>query len=190
MDRRKQAFRRYGRNAGNEKAFTLTELIISAALTVTFTAVILTALIVSKQICNFVTTEQGLQQAATAVLGKIITGGSEPTGTFRLSEATLFDCPGTSGTVLNFTGTDTIVRSYFLNGSSIIYQHPGAGGVLQNEVIYTVPPNLNLTLRFWSVVVGEPRVGIYIGLTRPTTGQDRAVSGSVGTTVNIRNHQP
>ena len=96
----------------NEKGFTLAELLAATALSALLTGLILTALISSRQICTSVTADQDLQQTANVIMNKIIKGGSEPGGIFRLSEATSYSIATISE--LHFTGTDSIERRYLI----------------------------------------------------------------------------
>ncbi len=172
----------------NEKGFTLAELLAATALSALLTGLILTALISSRQICTSVTADQDLQQTANVIMNKIIKGGSEPGGIFRLSEATSYSIATISE--LHFTGTDSIERRYFLNntGTSLVYRHPTATGT-QDEVLYTAPTGTTLTLRFWPLAGStytNITVGIDVGLARVVNS--RNVVGSETTMINIRNH--
>ena len=148
----------------------------------------LVALTSSKQICTSVSADQDLQQTANVIMNKIIKGGSEPGGIFRLSEATSYTI--TSISELRFVGTDGTERRYFLNnaGNQILYRHPTASGT-QDQVMYTAPTGTTLTLRFWPLAgstYANITIGIDVRLSRSVNG--RTVTGSVTTLINIRNH--
>ena len=172
-----------------ERAFSLPELIVAGFLASMFTAVLLTALITARQTCTSVSTEQGLQQAANIVMNKIIKGGSEPGGTFRLSEATSYTIASISE--LHFTGTDGKERRYFLNGTGteLWYRCPAAGGGTSDQLVYRAPTGTALTLRFWPLAGAtytNITVGIDVGLARTVNGKN--ITGSATTMINIRNH--
>ena len=171
-----------------EKGFTLVELLVVTGLSAVFTGLILAALISSRQVCTSVTADQDLQQTANMVLNKIIKGGSETGGTFRLSEATSYTIATISE--LHFVGTDGTERRYFLDntGKALWYRHPGAGGTV-DELIYRAPAATTLTLRFWPVAGASytnVTIGIDFGLSKLVNG--RTIAGSASTLINIRNH--
>ena len=175
-------------NPSDEKGFTLAELLVAVGMSAMLTGLIFVALISSRQLCTSVTADQDLQQTANVIMNKIIKGGSEPGGIFRLSEATSYTIASISE--LHFVGTDGIERRYFLNntGTSLVYRHPTAAGT-QDEVLYTAPTRTTLTLRFWPLAGStytNITVGIDVGLAKTVNG--RSVVGSVTTMINIRNH--
>ena len=172
----------------DEKGFTLAELLVVIGLSVLFAGLIFAALISSRQICTSNTANQELQQTANVIMNKIIKGGSEPGGIFRLSEATSYTIVNISE--LHFIGIDGIERRYFLNnaGASLMYRHPTANGT-QDEMLYVAPAGTTLTLRFWTLAgstYANITVGIDVGLARVVNG--RNVTGSATTMINIRNH--
>ena len=174
--------------SSDEKGFTLVELLVAISLSALFTGFLFAALISSRQICISSTANQELQQNANVIMNKIIKGGSEPGGIFRLSEAISYTIANISE--LHFIGIDGIERRYFLNnaGKSLMYRHPTAAGT-QDEVLYVAPTGTTLTLRFWTLAGSaytNITVGIDVGLARVVNG--RNVTGSATTMINIRNH--
>ena len=172
----------------DKKGFTLAELLVAIGLSAMFTGLILAALMSSRQICTSLTADQDLQQTANVIMNKIIKGGSEPSGIFRLSEATSYTIASISE--LHFVGTDGIERRYFLDntGRELWYRHPGVGGT-SDELIYRAPTGTTLTLRFWALAgstYANITVGIDVGLSKVVNG--RNVVGSATTMINIRNH--
>ncbi len=171
------------RRLGDKRGFTFVELLVAIGLSALLTALILAALISSKQICASVTADQDLQQTANVIMNKIIKGASENGITFRLSEATSYTVASLNS--LYFVGIDCVERRYFLNntGRELWYRHPVAG-VTSNELIYRAPTGTTLALRFWA---GDAfTVGIAVGLAKSVNG--RNVVGSATTVINIRNH--
>ena len=172
----------------NKKGFTLAELLVATGLSAIFTGLILAALVSSRQICTSVTADQDLQQTVNVIMNKIIKGGPEPDGTFRLSEATSYTIVSISE--LHFVGIDGIERRYFLDntGRELWYRHPGAGGT-SDELIYRAPTGTTLTLRFWALagsIYNKITVGIDVGLSKIVNGRNAV--GSATTMINIRNH--
>jgi prepilin-type N-terminal cleavage/methylation domain-containing protein len=172
--------------SSNEKGFTLAELLVAIGLSALFTGFVFAALISSRQICTSNTANQELQQTTNVVMNKIIKGGLEPGGIFRLSEATSYTIASIND--LHFFGTDGNERRYFQTGASLMYRHPTANGT-QDETLYTAPTGTTLTLRFWTLAGSSYTniaVGIDVGLARVVNG--RNASGSATTMINIRNH--
>ena len=172
----------------DKRGFTLMELLVAVGLSAMFTGLVLAALVSARQICTSITADQDLQQTANVVMNKIIKGGSEPGGTFRLSEATSYTIANISE--LHFVGTDGIERRYFLDntGKELWYRHPGTGGT-SDELIYKAPTGTTLTLRFWTLAGStytNITIGIDFGLSKIVNG--RNVVGSATTMINIRNH--
>jgi prepilin-type N-terminal cleavage/methylation domain-containing protein len=190
-------FLKFGKTKSlDRRGFTLVELVVGIGLSAILTGLILAALTSSRQICTSVTADQDLQQTANVNMNKIIKGGQEPGGIFRLSEAASYTIPNVSE--LHFIGIDGVERFYFLQnaGTELRYHHPTAGGTL-DELLYKAPAGTTLTLRFWPLITpsipgASPTlytnitVGIDFGLSKTVNG--RIVVGSATTMINIRNH--
>lgn len=190
----------------NNKAFTLIELLMATGISVLLLGLVLSIFITTKQFYVTNIVGQNLQRDADIILNKIIRGGREPAGIFRLSEATscasstiplaTFACPE-SLSQLSFAGIDGKKRWVQLSGDgkSIIYHHPTVNGD-QDQIIYTAPRGAVLTLRFWirtlpNSIIPDPvffniDVGIDVAITQ--TILNRTVSGSASTMINLRNH--
>lgn len=172
----------------NKKAFTLVETILATAFTVVLVTVVVNFYNTTRIVNSAGTSGQVLQDGSNLVLAKIIEGKTEPTGVFRLAEAVSYSIVSLSE--LHFLGTDGTQRWYKLNGTStqLLYHHPTSSGTI-DEVIYTVPTNATLTLRFWIPSVANYAaavIGIDAALTQTVLG--RSISGSSSTIVNLRNH--
>lgn len=172
----------------NKRAFTLAETVVAIAFTVVLMTIIGSFYNTTRGVNSAGTAGQMLQDGSNLVLSKIIEGKTEPTGVYRLAEATNYSIASLSE--LHFWGTDGIERWFKLNGTStqLLYHHPTSSGTI-DEVIYTVPANATLTLRFWVPAVANYSaavVGIDAALTQ--TVLKRSISGSSTTIVNLRNH--
>lgn len=171
-----------------QNAYTLVEVLIATAFSVLLLGAVVHAYNTAKRAYAAGIAQQGLQDGANIVLGKIIQGTAEPGGVFRLNEATSYDV--VSLNQLNFTGTDDIERWFTVNGdaTALIYHHPTASGTV-DETVYTAPSGATITLRF-SIPAGSQYTGVVLGidvaLTQTLFGQ--TISGSASTYVNIRNH--
>ena len=172
----------------DSKSQTVPELIISAALIVVLFAATLSAFVFVKQMYVSSISQGNIQQDANLILSKIIKGGPEPGGLFRLSEAVSYRIQSISE--LHYNGTDGVERWIALSngGTSIIYHHPTSTGT-RDEVIYTAPQGAIITLRFWMPtgdVYQNINVGIDVAISQYIFG--RNISGSATTIINIRNH--
>lgn len=188
-------------NRFNNKAHTLTEIILACAITVILLTSVQGAFVLTKQIYASSIARANLQRDADITLKKMIKGECESTGIFRLSDAKKFRIVNINK--LEFWGADNDVSSaatrwYCLNGSgtSILYHHPRAIGA-QDEIIYTVPSGAALTLQFRPHAVILPPNGpgdvytnidtcINVAISQNLYGKN--ISGSATAMVNIRNH--
>lgn len=190
-------------NRLDNKAHTLTELILASAITVILIASVLGAFIFTKRIYASSIAMANLQRDADVTLKKIIKGEHEttdPAGVFRrLSEAKTFKISKiyTTKTKLEFTVTDNSVSSgsYYSDstGTSILHHHPGSTSA-QDETIYTAPPGATLVLQFAQHDPGYPPGDVYtnvdvcINLMISQNVYGRNISGSATAMLNIRNH--
>ena len=179
----------------NIRAFTLVEILAASACAIILIAIVYNFYNVVKKIYTDQASSQVLENGANIILSKMIEGGTESTGVFRLSQASTYsittglDCNGVIATTqLHFLdtgplGTDNNDRWYALNNTcdEVIYHHPTtdkpAGA---DEVIYKAPEGANIAFSFWidSVFVA----GIDIQLTHNNA------TGAAATLVNVRNH--
>ena len=172
----------------NDKGMTFVELLVSLSISVLLIGSVLATYMASNEFYAVDVTGQTLQRDADNILNKIIKGKIEPTGVFRLSEATSYNQVSVSE--LQFTGTDQTIRWYGLSEDekSVIYHHPTSSGV-RDEIIYTASAGITPALRFWipsGVQFTDTGIGIDVALTQNVNG--RAISGSATTMINIRNH--
>jgi hypothetical protein len=172
----------------NNKAFTLTEILVATSFAIILMGAMLGFYILSEKTYSIGVDKHWLQDDANTVITKIIGGKGEPGGVFRLSEAVSYNIAGISE--LHFVGIDGIERWFNLDNSctSVIYHHPIASGTA-DEIIYSAPAGATITLRF-SIPTGAQYTGVVIGIDVEITNNvsGNAISGSASTYVNIRNH--
>ena len=172
----------------HNKAFTLVEILLATTITVSMMGAVFSFYYLTNNASSTGIPRQQLQNDASVILSKIIEGKSEPGGVFRLSEMVSYNRVSISE--LHFTGIDGIERWILLDATSgsVIYHHPTAAGPA-DEIIYSAPPGVTVTLRF-STPSGAQYAGVVVGidvaLTKNISGN--TVSGSASTYVNIRNH--
>ncbi len=177
----------------NKKAFTLVEIMVSTACTLALILAVYNFYNLTKQVYTSVLSRQTLQDGANIVLSKIIEGGTEPTGVFRLAQGASYcigsglSCGTINASELHFWGTDSIERWYFLDNArtSLMYHHPTAANPAgADERVYAAPKGSILTLLFWIPTGNYPAadVGVNVALTQNT------ITGSVTTQINLRNH--
>ena len=177
------------------KGYTYPELLVAAGISILLFMAVLGLFVTVKQYYTLNVVEERLQRDADQVIAKVIKGKDEAGSVFRLSDAQSYTLVGINR--LDFTGTDGVIRwvTISADGRSVIYHHPVAGAAA-DEVIYTAPDDVALTLRFWPVLnavtgLADPlytnkAIGLDVGLTQTLRG--RTFSGSATTLVNIRNH--
>lgn len=179
------------------RAFTITEVLISSTILVLALTSVLGVFVMTKWLYTFSLAQANLQRDATMIAEKIIIRNpiKEELGIYGLRSAKSFAIPITTptGSEIDFVGTDGLTRKYFLSGKSIIYQSPTQS---PNQIaIYTAPANVAITLLFSEPITrfdGEARldhetVMVYVAVSQNLAGKTAA--GSVLTYVNLRNIQ-
>ncbi len=183
----------------NIYAHTLVEVMMATAFAVILFGAVYNSYSMVKQVYVSSTASQSLQSGANLILARIIQGGTESTGIFRLSEGVSYTVVSLSR--LNFVGLDGNTRSYSLNGAGtqVIYSHPcgvcatsstvlGLANYI-DEVIYTAPTGAAINLRFsppTNPLYTGVYITVYVDLTQTVNGQ--TLSGSTSTMILLRNH--
>jgi hypothetical protein len=171
----------------NRQAHTITELLIAAAVIIFLFASVLGAFILTKSVYYDSIANYNLQRDVDTVLATIIRGSTEQTGRFGLRSAVSIPAPGLPPVPgqnnISFIGTDNNTRRYSLSNNTIVYNSPTQ--TPNQRVIYTAPPNSNITLRFASASADQQVVYIYIGVSQLIN--NKIATGSVVTNVNLRN---
>ena len=175
----------------NKRAQTLTEILITAVITVIFFTSAIGVFAVSKAFYSSSMAGQELQRSANWIMTKIVKGQEEGGTRYGLRSAQSFTTPITPVTEIDFKDTDGNTRKYYLSFGSIVYESPTQ--VPNVRIIYTPPVNSAVTLRFWeptdsggrALYMDHEIVTIYVGITRNISG--RIISGSLQTSVNVRN---
>ena len=171
----------------NKQAHTMTELLIASAIIVFLFASVLGAFILTKSVYYDSMANYNLQRDVDTVLATIIRGTNEQTGRFGLRSAVSIPAPGLppipGQNNISFVGTDNNTRRYFLNNNTIVYNSPTQ--TPNQRVIYTAPPNSNITLRFASASADQQVVYIYIAVSQAIG--NKTATGSIATNVNLRN---
>ena len=175
------------RYSGN-KAFTYAEVLVTLSVSILLFGAVLGLFVTSKQFYTVNILGESLQRDANKVMAKIIKGKIEPGGIYRLSDAAAYNLVALSE--LHFWGQDGTERWIRLSGDgrSVIYHHPTSNGQ-QDEILYTTPDGVALTLRFWvppGPLYAGVNIALDVGLSRDLRG--RTFNGSATTIVNIRNH--
>jgi hypothetical protein len=170
----------------DNKAHTLTELLIASTIVIILFASCVGAFILTKTICYTSIAEYNLQRDVNTIMARIVKGVKEQADVFGLRSAKSYSIPAASR--LDFVGTDGNTRSYLADGNAIIYISPVQSP--QQNTIYVVPSDSSMILRFWNPYAGQPNndnatVGIYLSVSQRIG--DRIVSGSSSTYVNLRN---
>jgi len=167
-----------------QDAYTITELLISAAIIIIFFASALGVFVTGRTLCLGGIAAQGLQRDADWIMDRMVRGVKEGGARYGLRSAVSFTPPA-SVTTIDFTGTDGNVREYSLVSGGIAYRSPAQ--TPNTRTIYTAPPNATVILRFQQPAghADNETLSIYIGITQRVSG--RTVSGSATTYVNLRN---
>ena len=170
------------------RAFTLAEVLVATVVATFLIGTVVVFSNAARQAYSGGISGENLQEGANIILAKIIEGGEEPGGVFRLSEATSYNLAGISE--LHFIGTDSVERFFCLNNAStaVIYHHPTGSGTM-DQTIFTAPPGATITLRF-SIPTGPQYTGVVVGIDVALIQNfaGRTLSGSASTYVTIRNH--
>ncbi|MFA5146465.1 MAG: type II secretion system protein [Candidatus Omnitrophota bacterium] len=171
----------------NKSAFSTIEVLVSTVIVTLIFASTIGAFMLVKGVFRDKEAEINLQQNVNTIAARIIRGHPEQGSIVGLRSAVSFTIPVVTpaGSRIQYTGTDDNVRSYFLNGNSIIYASPTQSP--NQQTIYTAPPGSSVTLRFWEPagVTDNETVGIYIAVSRQIG--NRTISGSLSTYINLRN---
>lgn len=166
---------------------TLTELLITSTIIIFLLASVLGAYILIQNVYYNNMANFNLQRDVDVVLGTIIRGLPEQGGRFGLRSAVSIPAPGLpplpGQNNISFIGTDNNTRRYFLNNNTIVYNSPTQNP--NQKIIYTAPPNSNITLRFASASADQQVVYTYIGISQIVN--NKTVTGSATTYVNLRN---
>ncbi len=182
----------------NRKAFTLAEVLIALAFSVSLMIVVTNFYSVTRKVFADGLSRQSLEDGAHIILSRIIGGKTEPGGVVRLAQAVEYcfgpgaGCLPSSQHQLYFTCLDNISRWYRLDNTntSLIYHHPTAASPAgEDEVIYIAPSGVTIALDFWSPTAIDPNfrypagaVGVSVTLTQ------NSITGFASTLVNLRNH--
>lgn len=183
----------------NKKAYTLVEIMVSLTLALIVIIGMFNFYNVTRQVYSSSISRQTLEQGANLVLSKMIEGGTEPGGVYRLMQGVSYcigagvspSCHTAITSELHFWGPDGIERWYHLNSTntSLLYHHPMASNTQgADEMIYTAPRGTTITLLFWIPAVNYSAavVGASVTLTQNVLGA--TITGSATTLVNLRNH--
>jgi hypothetical protein len=163
----------------------MAELLVASVLIVILFTATLGAFVLAKNIYSDSIATSHLQRDVDGLLARITRGMQETGGSYGLRSGVSYTLPAVSpaGSRIDFIGVDDITRSYFLNNNTIVYSSLTQSPVQQ--VIYTPPPNSNITLGFANVSMDQQVVYIYIAVSRQIG--NRTVVGSIATNVNLRN---
>lgn len=166
----------------------MTELLIASVIIVMLFASVFGAYILTKSSYADSIAYYNLQRDVDTLLATIVRGKSEQGGAaFGLRSAVSIPSPGLppnpGQNTIDFTGTDSNTRRYFLNNNTIVYNSPTQ--IPNQRIIYTAPPRSNITLRFASASADQQLVYVYIAVSQPVG--NKTVTGSVATNVNLRN---
>ena len=208
----------------NNKAFTLLEMLMAVGFTVLLMAGVYGFYNTSAQVYSSGISGEALQGGANIILSKIINGATEFGTVYRLSTAVSYVIPNGNTNYLYSCGAapqippcnannpsgeiyfcqdapclgpnDLTARWYYLNsnGTSIIYHHPSATGII-DENIFTAPEGSTLKLRFSPATVNinstnvvEIDVALLQNVADNVTNNRIAASGAASTFVLLRNH--
>jgi hypothetical protein len=174
----------------DRKGFTLAEVLVVSILTVLIFTSALGVFVMARNLYVSSMAGQELQRDAELLVTKIIKGLEGGSTRYGLRAASGFTPPASINR-LDYTGTDGNTRSFYLSGQSIIYESPTESPGTQT--IYTAPVNATLVLWFWEPVNGSgvllypdhEIMSIYVGIAKTISG--KVVSGSIATSVNVRN---
>ncbi len=190
------------RRSLNITAFSLLETLMAVAFTSIMFVAVYNTYNMAKQAYNSGIAGQALQDGANLILARIIQGGTEPTGIYRLSEGVSYTPINSSR--INFVGVDGLTRSYSTNGGAgdatqVIYSHPcGACATSStvlglanyvDEIIYRAPTGAIINLTFdpgTNPLYTGVSVTVYVALQQNVGG--RTVSGTTSTMILLRNH--
>ena len=164
-----------------KRAHTLTEILIVTVISVIFFISVLGVFVVAKNLYARVIAAQGLQRDVNLALSTIVKGITENNNKSGLRSAVSFTIP--SITEIDFVGSDTVARKYYLGPGGIVYNSPKQAP--NPQTIYSTPVNGTITLRFWRPYMDYETVGIYIAIAQNVAG--RNIYGSLSTYVNLRN---
>jgi len=171
----------------NDRGYTLAEILTVSVILTFVIGSVMGAFVTTKSVCYASIRILGLQREANIIVERIIRGLGDPANAFGLRSATSFSIPASDpvGSEIDFIGTDGNTRKYFLSANSVIYESPTESPVQKS--IYTAQANSSLTLRFWQPAgyADNETAGIYISISQ--NAQNRTLSGSLSTYVNIRN---
>ena len=164
-----------------KRAYILTEVLVVAVIAVIFFTSVLGVFVVAKNLYARVIAAQGLQRDANRVLGTMVKGITENNNKSGLRSAVSFTIPSIAE--IDFVGSDTVTRKYYLSAGGIVYYSPKQAP--NPQTIYNTPVNGTITLRFWRPYMDYETVGIYIAVAQKVAG--RNIYGSLSTYVNLRN---
>lgn len=168
-----------------KRGHTMTELLVASVLIVILFTATLGAFVLAKNIYSDNIANYNLQREVDTLLARMIRGERESTGIFGIRSAVSFDIPASTpaGSRLDYKGTDTLVRSYYLNNNTIVYNSPTQNPAQQ--VIYRPPANSTITLNFASASVDQQVVYVYIAVSQQIA--NKTAVGSIATNINLRN---
>ena len=174
-----------------KKGFTLSEVLVVCVLTVVVFTSVLGVFVMGKSLYVSSMAGQEAQRDAGLIMSKIIKGPEGGATRYGLRSAAGFT-PPTSINSIAYTGADGNARSFYLSSGSIFYQSPTESPTTQT--LYSPPANTAVTLWFWEPVTsgGSPvyadheMLSVYVAVTK-TLSAGKTVSGSISTSVNVRN---
>ena len=174
----------------NNKAFTMAEMLTASVIIVLLFASILGALVLTKSVYSNSIAKYNLQRDVDTVMQKMIRGIKEPGGSqFGLRSAVSYTIPVAipAQSKIDFVGTDTNHRNYFLNNNNntIVYLDPTL--VPNQQIIYKAPANSSITLYFSSIPAYGDMEVVRIYLSVSQIINNRNVAGSLTTDVTLRN---
>lgn len=160
-------------------------LVASVVIVILFTAT-LGSFVLAKSVYTDSIASYNLQRDVDTLLARIIRGKPEQGGSsYGLRSAVSYTLPAVnpSGSRIDFKGVDDLTRSYYLNNNTVVYSSPTQSP--SQKVVYTPPPNSNITLGFSNVSMDQQVVYIYIAVSQQIGS--KTVVGSIATNVNLRN---
>jgi len=175
----------------DKKGFTLTEVMIVSILTVVIFTSALGVFVMARNLYVSSLASQELQRDASLIMTQILKGSEGGTTRYGVRAASGFTPPTSSLDRLDYTGTDGNTRSLYLSSGTIVYESPTESPT--THTLYAAPAGTVLTLWFWEPVNSSGTllypdheiISIYVGITKTVSG--RTMSGSLATSVNIRN---